>query len=234
MSKPPEPSKNPPEYILCTQDHRLELQQRIPGSEKPLHRIFVEFLRGPAGYRRARGGGFQQAIAKAVGITGKKKPRILDATAGLGQDAFVLSTLGAEVVLVERSPILFALLQDGLQRAAADPEVQPIVDRMQLIEGDAKTVICHFSDENAPDVIYLDPMFPTREKSALTKIEMRIIRDIVGADEDVESLFEIAVHSARERVVVKRPARAPTLTKLKPNFVVQGRRNRYDVYLIRG
>lgn len=240
----PSPSKFPEisilrlyRYVLYVTEERLELRSLSSDYSDFKIKIYAEFLKGPLGYRRLQGGGAKQMIARAVGLKKHPRPRILDATAGLGQDAFVLASLGCSVQLIERSPIVAALLQDGLNRAKTDPIVGPIVnERMHVEIGDALEIMKKISSAdspvNSPDVVYLDPMFPSREKSALTKIEMRIIRDIVGEDRDAPDLLEQALHTARERVVVKRPAKALSIANKTADFIVEGSRNRYDVYLI--
>ena len=156
---------------------------------------------------------------------------VFDATAGLGKDSFILAALGCTVTLVERSPVLGALLQEGLEKARNNESVSDIINRMQLQIADAKNVLTALSNEYFPDVIYIDPMFPVQEKSALNKIEMRLIRELVGDDLDAPALLEIALKRAKKRVVVKRPRYAKTLTDVEPSFVIAGKANRYDVYL---
>ena len=221
-------------YALHVREDRIELinTQNIPNS-----RIFAEFLSGPVAYRRQKGGGKNQAIGRAVRLKGSKGPlTILDATAGLGRDAFVLATLGCSVHLVERSPVIATLLSDGLSRAAQSSEIAPIIDLMRVTIGDAEKVLEDLRVENYPDVVYLDPMFPSQNKSALAKIEMRIIRDIVGDDQDAPRLLALALEKAKKRVVVKRPRHAKplALTGIFPSFLVEGKSNRYDVYLTGG
>src|SRR5690606_13621745 len=116
-----------------------------------------------------------QVIAKAVGIQPGIRPSVLDATAGLGRDAFVLASLGCEMILIERQPIIAALLEDGLARGMADADVRQVVQRMALRQGNAIELMRQWQGE-APQVAYLDPMFPHREKSALVKKEMRLFR----------------------------------------------------------
>jgi len=187
------------------------------------------------GYRRRVGGGKNQAIARAVGLkTYKGKLTVLDATAGLGRDAFVLATLGCRVHLVERSPVITLLLLDGLRRARQDKALWPALDAMEVTEGDAKKVLERLEGENCPDVVYLDPMFPAHSQGALTKIEMRLLRELVGDDQDADALLGLALVRAKRRVVVKRPRHAPTLLQKTPSFVVEGKTNRYDVYLTGG
>jgi 16S rRNA (guanine1516-N2)-methyltransferase len=201
--------------------------------------LCTDFLSGKLDYRRRFGGGKNQSIAKAVGLKTYPKPlKILDVTAGLGRDAFILASLGCEVQLIERSPIIAALLTDGLVRAkqTEDLKLKSILDAMQVIEGDAKLFLKKLSTESLealPEVVYLDPMFPsqTRNKSALTKIEMRILRDIVGEDSDADELLVLALEKAKKRVVVKRSSQAPFMADLPPTFVVKGKSNRYDIYV---
>lgn len=214
-------------YRLMVTDQRLELHQtgkRAPGP------IFVDFLAGAAQYRRKHGGGRDQAVAKAVGLRGKNLPTVLDATAGLGGDSFVLACLGCQVQMFERSPVIFALLEDGIKRAMADKEIGPLIRRrLKLTLGDSHKFL-HTLQKNAPEVIYLDPMYPHREKNALVKKEMRILRAIVGDDQDAHLLFQTALASGAKRVVVKRPRLAPSLDDQEPDLVLPGKSSRFDVY----
>ncbi len=211
---------------------RLQLCSPPNFQIKPLS---AEFIRGPFGYRRLHGGGKNQAIAKAMGFkTVKETLTVLDATAGLGRDAFILASLGCGVRLIERSPVMCALLQDGLQRAAQDPQLLQTVKLMDVMAADAVEILQNLSVDQTPEVVYLDPMFPPKFKSALTKIEMRIIRDIVGEDSDADKLLALALQKAKRRVVVKRSSDAPRLLDMTPSFVIKGRSCRFDVYLTGG
>ena len=168
-------------------------------------------------------------IAKAVGVQSGVRPTVVDATAGLGRDAFVLATLGCEVTLIERQPLIAVLLEDGLARASEDAEIAPIVARMHLRVGDAIRMLRTW-DEELPQVIYLDPMFPHRDKSALVKKEMRLFRPLVGDDLDADELLDAALALASHRVVVKRPRKAPALAGGKVSFSFEGNAGRFDVY----
>lgn len=206
------------------------MQQNLP--KNLVERLRVDFLGGALGYRRVKGGGKNQLIARAVGLKTYKLPlTVFDATAGLGKDGFILAVLGCTVTLVERSPVLGRLLHDGLDRAKHDPSVADIISRMHLIVLDAKKILNKLLVENYPDIIYIDPMFPVHAKSTLNKIEMRLIRELVGDDSDAPLLLDIALKCAKKRVVVKRPRHAKTLNTIKPSFVIAGKANRYDVYL---
>ena len=214
------------EFALQLGEDGLQLQWLGPQAPGPVR---VDFVEGGAAHRRQFGGGSGQMIAKAVGIQPGIRPSVLDATAGLGRDAFVLATLGCEVVLIERQPLIAALLEDGLARGRMDLEVRPILERMDLRPGNAIEMMREWRDE-PPQVIYLDPMFPHREKSALVKKEMRLFRPFVGDDLDAGALLEQALALASHRVVVKRPRKAPTIDGSKPGYSLEGKSSRYDIY----
>ncbi len=191
--------------------------------------IYVDFLEGALAHRKKYGGGKNQLIAKAVGIKPKSILSVLDLTAGLGRDAFVLATLGCHVVMCERSPMIYALLQDGMLRAQKEAWFRDL--HLQLIECDGLAYLSQLTPDHFPDVIYIDPMFPEKTKSALVKKEMRMLRDVVGDDTDAEKLLNAALFVAKKRVVVKRAKLAPTLTEKKPSVVYEGKSSRFDVYL---
>ncbi|MDU8924995.1 class I SAM-dependent methyltransferase [Pasteurellaceae bacterium LIM206] len=210
-------------------DFRLELRKL---DEPKLGAVYVDFIGGTMAHRRKFGGGRGEAIAKAVGIKGDEFPTIIDATAGLGRDAFVLAAVGCRVRLVERHPVVFLLLQDGLRRAYANPEIGVITrNNMQLLH------ISHITELNPAtdfaDVVYLDPMFPHKRKSALVKKEMRVFQHLVGADLDADSLLSPALRLARKRVVVKRPDYAPFLADTPPHFSRKTKNHRFDIYSTR-
>ena len=207
--------------------------QRAGSTEKP---VVVDFVGGKVGHRRKFGGGKGQDIAKAVGLNKGVTPSVLDATGGMGRDAFVLATLGCQVTIIERSPVVAALLMDGLRRASEVPDVAMIVSQMSLIQGNAVEWMRAQSQQNSPepfDVVYLDPMFPHREKSALVKKEMRLFQDLLGDDPDADLLLTPALDTARYRVVVKRPRPAPDLDGREPTYRLSGKSCRYDIYALR-
>ena len=152
---------------------------------------------------------------------------MLDVTAGLGRDAFVLALLGCKVTMCERSRILCDVLQDGLQRAEKEAWFRAL--SLTLINIDAVDYLKNINIK--PDVIYIDPMFPEKTKSALVKKEMRVLREVVGDDKDAEELFTIALKQAKKRVVVKRARLAPAVTAHKPQIVFTGESSRFDVYI---
>ena len=191
--------------------------------------IRVDFVSGPVAHRRQYGGGNSQMIAKAVGIQPGVRPRVLDATAGLGRDAFVLAQLGCALTLIERQPLIAALLEDGMQRALGDADVGAIMQRMRLLRGNAISLMSNWSAE-PPQVIYLDPMFPHRDKSAQVKKEMRLFRPLAGDDDDAPELLAAALALATHRVVVKRPRKAPAISGEPPGYTLDGKSSRYDIY----
>jgi 16S rRNA (guanine1516-N2)-methyltransferase len=195
--------------------------------------VRVDFVQGALAHRRQFGGGRGQAIAKACGLKPGVSPQVLDATLGLAGDAFVLAALGCEVLGIERHPWVAALVQDGLQRAIAVPELAWLEQHLQVVEGDAGRNMAALAGDFAPQVIYLDPMFPHTEKSAEVKKEMRFFRELIGPDADADLLLQQALQLASHRVVVKRPRKAPCLAGQSPNLCLEGKANRFDVYTLR-
>lgn len=216
--------------LLFLDEQGLGLQVTGKGAPGPVR---AEFVTGKMGYRREHGGGAGQLVAKAVGLQKTRATlHVVDATAGLGQDAFVLASLGCRVTLFERNPVIHALLADGLARAALNVDCEAIVARMRLLEGSSIDWLLN-SDAEAADIVYLDPMFPHRDKSALVKKEMQVFRTIVGDDEDSGQLLAGALERARYRVVVKRPRKAPAIEGPEPTTRIEGKSSRYDVYSIK-
>ena len=193
--------------------------------------------RSPAGAR------LRQPLLKAMGLRkGAPRPRVLDATAGLGEDTWLLASAGCRVLAVERSEIVAALLEDALGRAAT--HAPDAAQRVELVNADSRPLLDAWaqSHETAlppaaqafgrPQVIYLDPMFPAQRRAAERK-PMRVLRQLVGQDTDADELLALALAAASWRVVVKRPLRAPTLSPQKPTVVHRGTSVRYDVYVVR-
>jgi 16S rRNA (guanine1516-N2)-methyltransferase len=201
-----------------------------PDGEEKVPQLIVDFVGGAVGHRHRFGGGRGQALPRAAGLAKGQTPKIVDATAGLGRDAFLLASLGAEVTLIERSPQMHALLADGLARAReAGADYAAIVGRMTLLLGDARVLLPALS----PEVVLVDPMHPPRGNTALVKQEMRLLREIVGADPDALELMLVALASASRRVVLKWPSRAAPMTGLPPaSHVIEGKSTRHDVFML--
>jgi 16S rRNA (guanine1516-N2)-methyltransferase len=203
------------------------------GRRKASAGISVDFVSGKAAHRRQFGGGRGQPLARALGLKSGRSPSIIDATAGLGRDAFVLATLGCRVQMIEREPLLAELLADGLRRGLADSETAEICQRLALLNANAADWMRQLDASDAPDCIYLDPMYPHRDKAAAVKKEMQIVQQIAGPDLDSAELLAAALDCARARVVVKRPKGAPTLEGPAPSAAVSGPNTRYDLYVLR-
>ncbi|TXH65013.1 MAG: 16S rRNA methyltransferase [Tolumonas sp.] len=215
-------------FSLTWSDGHLELRKL---DEPKLGPVFVDFVEGAVAHRRKFGGGRGQSIAKAVGLKSGANPTVVDATAGLGRDAFVLASLGCQVTMLERHPVVAALLADGLQRAQQDAEIgEWMRDRMSLRAGSALENLQQLGF--TPDVVYLDPMFPHRQKSALVKKEMRVFQSLVGPDLDADALLPAALAVAGKRVVVKRPDYAGYLNDKTPSMSIETKSNRFDVYVV--
>ncbi|MFG6665964.1 class I SAM-dependent methyltransferase [Halomonas sp. HNIBRBA4712] len=197
--------------------------------------LVVDFLGGKAGHRRQFGGGRGQLVARACGLRAGITPSVVDATAGLGRDAFVLASLGARVLLIERVAAIAALLEDGLSRARLDAQVSAIIRRMTILSGDSAQSLGALVEQAGiePQVVHLDPMFPHREKSALVKKEMRLFQRLAGSDDDAPRLLEQALDVATHRVVVKRPRKAPPIDGPRPHHTIEGKTSRYDLYVHR-
>lgn len=194
-----------------------------------MDRLICDFTAGAVAHRFRFGGGRGQALPRAVGMKGGKTPTVADATAGLGRDAFLLASLGAEVTMIERSVEMHRLLEDGLASAReAGGDIAAVIARMTLIGGDAREVLPTLS----PDVVLVDPMHPERKKSALVKEEMRLIRALVGTDDDVAETIGVALAVARNRVVLKWPMRAALPAGVRaPSHQIAGKTIRYDVFM---
>lgn len=190
--------------------------------------VRVDFTAGPAHYRRTKGGG--ELLARAVAHAAL--PTVWDATGGLGRDAFVLASLGLKVRIFERNPVVACLLADGLARAKEKDETAGIVANMFLQIGDATQLMAEAVREfGFPDVVYLDPMYPERQKSAAVKKEMAYFHDLVGLSDGEAELLSVARNIARKRVVVKRPRLGVFLNGRQPDYQYAGKSVRFDVYL---
>ena len=187
------------------------------------------FIEGPILHRLKYGKGRGQNLAKAVGMKFNKNRTVVDATAGLGYDAFILASLGANVTLIERSKIIYDLLGKALTEALNfGGEVSNIVKRMDLIFGDSKDILPKLE----PEVVLIDTMYKERKKSALVKNNMRLVREIVGPDSDYLELVHVALNQARNRVVIKLPRYSDENKNYKPySHQILGKSIRYDVHM---
>ena len=210
-----------------------------------------------------------ELLVKATKVKGRENLRVIDATAGMGEDSLLLAAAGCEVTLYEQDPVIATFLQDTMRRALGEAPLHEIVMRMQLVEGDSidhlrrlgeagtgsdapeddaghdcpaltasaatgndAAVTISGSDEalKRPDVIYLDPMFPERQKSGLVK-KFQLIHYLEAPAENEEALMQAAIAAHPFKIVVKRPAKGPYLAGLKPSYSLDGKAIRYDCYV---
>ena len=217
--------------MLVVGGRSLCLQQAGKGAPGP---VAVDF--GSAAMRHRRRSGHNDLLGKAVGAGKKMQLRVLDATAGLGTDSFVLADLGCEVTLCEREPVMVELLRAGMDVGATggDQWLAAVSSRMRLCAGDARKM--SVASLRCVDVIYLDPMFPPRTKSAAVKKEMalfQLLLDGATQSRDADELLLWALRQDVARVVVKRPPKASSLAVRQPSHCISGKAVRYDVYVLR-
>ena len=187
------------------------------------------FIEGPILHRLKYGKGRGQNLAKAVGMKFNKNRNIIDATAGLGYDSFILASLGAKVTLIERSQKMHKLLQNGIDEGISfGGEIEKIINRMELLFGDSKDILPKLT----PEVIMIDTMYKDRKKTALVKNNMRLVREIVGPDSDYIELLKVALNCAKNRVVLKQPRYAEPIKEIrKCSHQILGKTIRYDIFM---
>jgi 16S rRNA (guanine1516-N2)-methyltransferase len=220
-----------PYLLLVTPDY-VGLKKQASTAQA----VYVDFLTKKWQQRLSKLSIKNEALARALGLKSCLKnqspPRIIDATGGLARDSFIIASLGYELTLLERSPIIYTLIQDGIKRAEQNPIMHNITKRLLTVQTDAIIWLNQLKDYDKPDIIYLDPMFPEKKKSALPKKEMLIFHDIVGDDLDADSLLCAALACATKRVVVKRPRLSNELkAACAPSFSLTGSSCRFDIYL---
>ncbi len=209
--------------VLAVMPDRIEVWQK---NTKP---ILVDFL-APQFLHRLHTMRGRDPLLRAVGLKPQIPSSVLDATAGFGGDACMLAYFGAQVILLEREPIMGLLLKDGVTRAQRAGELMTVASRMQVLITDAKEYLKQLAAEDYPDVIYLDPMF-VHHKSALPNKNMQFLQQHSGHTHDADALLSVALRCARKRVVVKRALQAPTLDATVPSLCIKSKLLRFDVYL---
>ena len=216
--------------VLCLKARTLSLQLTGKGAPGP---VSVDF--GASSMRHRRRSGHNELLGRAVGVGRKSPLLLLDATAGLGRDSFVMADLGCQVRLCERNAVIAEMLARGIEAACrgADPWLAAVASRMQLHRGDARELPAAVTADI--DVIYLDPMFPSRDKSAAVKKDMALFQFLLHNSEGGDdALLHWALAQDVARVVVKRPPRAPCLAGVEPSHAIKGKAVRYDVHVRRG
>ena len=169
----------------------------------------------------------RELLVRAARVRGVESPTAVDATAGLGEDSLLLAAAGFAVTMFEKDPVIAALLRDALERAARVPELAPVVERMTLVEGDSVAGLRRLGF--SPDVVFLDPMFPERTKSAAVKKKFQLLHHLEHPCENEAELVEAALDARPRKVVIKRPPKGPLLAGIKPSCQVSGKAVRYDV-----
>lgn len=171
-----------------------------------------------------------ELLVRAAGSSMAVNPQLaVDATAGLGEDSLLLAAAGYHVLLCERNPVIFLLLQDSLRRAAKNPALAKAVGRMNAINANSIQVLTSFAQaQDRPDLVYLDPMFPGRQKSASVKKKLQLLQLLEEPEDNEELLLEAALRAAQRRVVVKRPVKGPWLAGVAPAHSVAGKAVRFD------
>lgn len=199
---------------------------------KQNRRLVLDFSDPIWQQRRHRG---SEMLVKALG-GGQVRPTVWDLTAGWGRDAWVMALHGYPVQMIERNPVVSALLNDALQRAEqVGGDVADTAQRVTLVCERAESVLARA--ESPVPLIYIDPMFETKtKKQALSGKDLQWLqhlnqetaaRDDVG---DADALVAEALRRAEYRVVVKRAAKAPVLVADRRSHFLSGKSHRFDIY----
>ena len=171
----------------------------------------------------------RELLVRAARVKGVADPVAIDATAGLGEDALLLAVAGFRVRLYERNPTIAALLEDALERAESIPELADAIGRMQLEKTDSEPALRQLGFQ--PDVVLLDPMFPSRQKSAAVKKKLQLLQQLEEPCDDEAALLDAAFAAHPRKVVVKRPVKGPWLAERKPAHSLSGKAVRFDCYI---
>ncbi len=238
--------ETPPSITMGWYQTAKETQAKLALFQPDSGAVFIDFVTGKKAHRRQYGGGKNQPLVRAMGKIENRLPHVIDATAGMGGDSFVLASLGCHVLMLERSIAVSALLKDALQRGEAflnsedsDSELHDILARLNVIHADSAHFLQHQAHtlNHSVEVVYMDPMYPEKKKKAATKKEMKVLQHLVGPDQDSQHLLQAALQTAGYRVVVKRPKNAPIIQldnpKLIPSTQISSPNTRYDVYVIK-
>lgn len=168
-----------------------------------------------------------ELLVRAAKIKNPGAPlEAIDATAGLGEDSLLLAAAGFHVRMYEKDPRVAALLKDAMSRASENSELAQYIERMELEEVDSRLGLADLL--YTPDIIYLDPMFPARRKSAAVKKKFQLMHQLALSDEDASELLELAIAIRPRKVIVKRPIKGPYLSDVKPSYSITGKAVRYD------
>lgn len=179
---------------------------------------------------RVTKGRLQHEMLVHVAKTDDPTPTAVDATAGMGEDAFLLAACGYSVTLFEQNPVIAALLKDALRRAKKHPDLKEIAQRMQLMEGNSIELLPKLG--LVPDLIYLDPMFPARQKSGLIGKKLQLIQKLEQPCVEEEALLNMAIGIQPKKIIIKRPLKGANLAGRTPSYSVKGKAIRYDCIVL--
>lgn len=179
---------------------------------------------------RVTNGRLQHEMLVRAAKSDKPGRKAIDATAGMGEDAFLLAAQGYEVTLFEQNPVIAVLLKDALRRAKKHPVLKDIASRMNLVQGNSVEGMSQLLDP--VDVIYLDPMFPARQKSSLINKKLQLIQKLEPPCSKETDLFDAAISASPSKIIVKRPLKSEFLAGRKPSYTLNGKAIRYDCYTL--
>jgi 16S rRNA (guanine1516-N2)-methyltransferase len=226
-----------PTHVLIFDEQGLCLRamQGVLVKAAPLRLSFTD----EALHYRLKTSGRRQGLGQALGLQHFKDspPRVIDATAGLGRDAALMAYLGAQVTMIERDPVLFQMLSDALIKGAEELKsldshwASSMLANLTLMASESRKVLAQQDREEGVDIVYLDPMYPEKEKNARSRKELALLHELLGSEEDLPSLLELARNAARKRVILKRPNKYHDTRLPKPSFIVPGKIARFDVYI---
>jgi 16S rRNA (guanine1516-N2)-methyltransferase len=168
----------------------------------------------------------EEPLAKSLAIKKSDSNKMIwDATAGTGKDLmlikhFVLGT-NTKMIAFERNPLIYLLLFNGLFHAG--------ITEVKLIYADSLDVFAKKAEVAKPDIIYYDPMYPEKKKSALPRKEMQIFKELIGPDLDTQNFLQHFRAIAKDRVVVKRSLMAEMIAP-DATASYKGKSTRYDMY----
>lgn len=179
---------------------------------------------------RVTNGRLQHEMLIRAAKSDKPGRKAIDATAGMGEDAFLLAAQGYEVTLFEQNPVIAVLLKDALRRAKKHPVLKDIASRMNLVQDNSVEGMSKLLDP--VDVIYLDPMFPARQKSSLINKKLQLIQKLEPPCSEETDLFDAAISASPSKIIVKRPLKSEFLAGRKPSYTLNGKAIRYDCYTL--
>ena len=219
-------------YALNIDGDKIYITKIKNDNKNKLSPLIIDFTSSKIAYRNNKASLGNELIAKAIGIKSNNNLHIADATAGLGGDSFLLASFGCKITMFERSPIISKLLENALERSSNILEIKETINRITLIKDNFYNYVISNNLENI-DIVYLDPMFPEKNKNTAVKKEMQYLQDIVMMPniDDEKLLFNAAYETAKYRVVVKRPKKSPYLDNQKPSHTIEGKAIRFDVYV---